>query len=502
MQKFFLALLALLAIIGGAIFYFTQDANRFKPELEALIAEQTGVPVQIEGDLAWRLWPPLLLTAEKLSAEHEGRQWQLGRLALDIDVMTLIEDLDHWRVQALTIDDLTMEDGGDRLEVSHLMLEDFVFGEPAPLAIVLNYLPADAPAIPLELNGNVTYQPEPEQYALEDARFNTTDADGICSLAVQLNPVSSLPAPGDANELIPVDTFNEYDWQGTCTLDRLTYDDQSFTDVLIVLDNANGLSTNDISIPAFFGGTAQVNVVIDTRATPVHWIIEPSLENVDSQRLMAWLDQSLQWIAPLAFGGTLSMTGNTEKELLTSVSGETRFDGGQGQINIVKIKQQLLRIAALLNETDKVMALPDMWPYERLVGTWRINEQHHQLDFALDNLTVLAVGDYNPETDKLDLRAELTFENNPDLPVFDINPMLLNLPIPVRCRGALADPTCRIDDRAAQRVVASALTKSDSPLRAKLEEKIEEEVPEKYQEAAKAILDLLGGSRKKRSRED
>ncbi|MCH8141233.1 MAG: AsmA family protein, partial [Proteobacteria bacterium] len=59
MQKFFLALLALLAITGGAIFYFTQDANRFKPELEALIAEQTGVPVQIEGDLAWRLWPPL-----------------------------------------------------------------------------------------------------------------------------------------------------------------------------------------------------------------------------------------------------------------------------------------------------------------------------------------------------------------------------------------------------------------------------------------------------------
>ncbi|MCZ6617475.1 MAG: AsmA family protein [Gammaproteobacteria bacterium] len=502
MRKFFFSLLALLAITGAAIFYFTQDANRFKPELEALIAEQTGVPVKIEGDLGWRLFPPILLTAEKLSAEHEGRRWQLGRLALDIDVMTLIEDLDHWRIQALTIEDLTMEDGGDRLEVSHLKLEGFAFGEPALLATTLNYQPAGAPAIPLDLNGTLTYHPEPERYALSNVRFNTTDAEGICSLALQANTEPVTPAPQNADELIPVDTFREYAWQGTCTLDQLTYDDQTFTDVSIVLDNKNAVSSNDISIPVFFGGTAQVKVVIDAATTPVHWTIEPRLEKVNSQLLMEWLDQRLQWIASLAYGGTLSMTGNTEQELLASVSGETRFDGGQGQINIVKIKQQLLRIALLLNETDKVTALPDMWSYQRLVGNWRIDEQHHELDFALDNLTVLAEGDYNPETDKLDLLAELTFENNPDLPVFDINPMLMYLPIPVRCRGSIADPTCRIDDRAAQKIVASALASPDSPLHAKLEKKIEEKVPEEYQEAARAILDLLGGSREKRSREN
>ncbi len=501
MRKFLLISTALLAVGVAVIFYFTQDANRFKPELEALIAEQTGVPVKIEGNLAWRLWPPILLTAEKLSAEHEGRNWQLGRLALDIDVMTLIDGFDRWRVQALTIDELTMEEGGDRLELSHLKLEDFAIGEPARLTLALNYQPADETAISLDLNGTVTYHTEPERYALDDLRFNTTDADGICSLAVQLN--AEFVAPPQATDvLIPVDTFREYDWQGTCTLDRLTYDDESFADVLIVLDNDDGLSTNDISIPVFFEGTAEVHAVIDATTTPVRWTIEPKLENVDSQLLMTWLDQKLQWIAPLAYGGTLTMVGNTKKELLASVSGETQFDGGQGQINIAKIKQQLLRIAVLLNETDKVMALPDMWSYQRMVGSWRIIEQHHQLDFALDNLTVIAEGDYNPETDNLDLLAELTFENDPALPLFDINPMLLNLPIPVRCRGTLADPTCRIDDRAAQRVVAAALTKSDSPLRAKLEEKIEEKVPEKYQEAAKALLDLLGGSRKKRSRED
>ena len=371
------------------------------------------------------MWPPLLLTAEKLSAEHEGRQWQLGRLALDIDVMTLIEDLDHWRIQALTIEELTMEDRGDRLEVSHLELEGFAFGEPALLATTLNYQPVDAPAIPLDLNGTLTYHPEPERYALDNVRFSTTDAEGICSLALQANTGPATPAPQNSapqnsapqkvDELIPVDTFREYDWQGNCTLDQLTYDDQTFTDVSIMFDNKNALSSNEISIPVFFGGNAQVKVVIDAATTPVHWTIEPRLEKVNSQLLMAWLDQRLQWIASLAYGGTLSMTGNTEQELLASVSGETRFDGGQGQIDIVQITQQLLRIALLLNETDKVTALPDMWSYQRLVGNWRIDEQHHQLDFALDNLTVLAEGDYNPEnpeTDKLDLLAELTFENN------------------------------------------------------------------------------------------
>ncbi len=48
--------LAVSALIVVAIGYFLQDANRFKPEIQAFIKERTGVQVDITGDLNWRFF--------------------------------------------------------------------------------------------------------------------------------------------------------------------------------------------------------------------------------------------------------------------------------------------------------------------------------------------------------------------------------------------------------------------------------------------------------------
>ena len=177
------------------------------------------------------------------------------------------------------------------------------------------------------------------------------------------------------------------------------------------------------------------------------------------------------------------------------MSGETRFDGGKGSINIATIKQQILSLATLLQEGDRISGWPDVWEYQRFVGDWRIDRQHHLLDLALDNLSVEAEGDYLPESEEIDLLAQLTFSNDPQFPVFDVNPLLFDLPIPVRCQGQLADPNCAIDQAAAQRIVASALQSGDATgLRSKLERKIEEEVPEEYQDAARSLLDIFSRS--------
>ncbi|MDH3643877.1 MAG: AsmA family protein, partial [Gammaproteobacteria bacterium] len=61
-RRILMILLWLVLLGGGFVFYWIQDANRFKPELETLIEEQAGVPVKINGDLAWQLVPPLSLT--------------------------------------------------------------------------------------------------------------------------------------------------------------------------------------------------------------------------------------------------------------------------------------------------------------------------------------------------------------------------------------------------------------------------------------------------------
>jgi hypothetical protein len=208
---------------------------------------------------------------------------------------------------------------------------------------------------------------------------------------------------------------------------------------------------------------------------------------------MEWLDQRLQWVAPLAYAGTLELEGNTTDELVASLSGETSFDAGKGAISIGMIKQPLLAIATLLQEPEKISSWPDVWNYERLVGNWRVDKQHHIVELALDNLTVVADGDYDAATDDLDMLAELTFKTLPEGTMFEVNPLLMDLPIPVRCRGALESPNCRVDEKAAQRLVASMLTSREgSAMREKLNQKIEEKVPEEYRDAARSILDLLG----------
>ena len=55
-----LILVVIAAVIIGA-FIWGQDANQFKPDIEALIAEHSDAGLKINGDLSWQLWPPLTL---------------------------------------------------------------------------------------------------------------------------------------------------------------------------------------------------------------------------------------------------------------------------------------------------------------------------------------------------------------------------------------------------------------------------------------------------------
>ncbi|MFP6835652.1 MAG: AsmA family protein [Pseudomonadales bacterium] len=499
-RRLLVTLLGLLLLSGGFVFSWIQDPNRFKPELANLIEEQAGVPVEINGDLAWRLFPPLSLTAKSITANVDGVAWSAGYLALDLDVLTIIQtrDVDRWRIESLTLRDVTVTDDSGVLDMRSLTVSNFAMGTAAPVTASLIYTPLDAEPIPLELTALVAYQSSPALISIADANFSSTVAAGVCNLEATTTeggapaslPKAEEPKPED---LIPVEVWRSYDWQGQCDFEHLTGADYRFEGATVVLTNIDGTGENVLRLPEFFGGSATVTLAIDARREPIMWKFTPDLQNVDSQRLMEWLDQRLQWVAPLAYAGTLELEGNTTDELVASLSGETSFDAGKGAISIGMIKQPLLAIATLLQEPEKISSWPDVWNYERLVGNWRVDKQHHIVEVALDNLTVVADGDYDAATDDLDMLAELTFKTLPEGTMFEVNPLLMDLPIPVRCRGALESPNCRVDEKAAQRLVASMLTSREgSAMREKLNQKIEEKVPEEYRDAARSVLDLLG----------
>ena len=70
---FGIGIILLLALAAGA--WLLADLNRFRPQVEALIAEQAGLEIEIRGDLGWRLLPTPAITAARVrTADGE---WQV-----------------------------------------------------------------------------------------------------------------------------------------------------------------------------------------------------------------------------------------------------------------------------------------------------------------------------------------------------------------------------------------------------------------------------------------
>jgi hypothetical protein len=191
--------------------------------------------------------------------------------------------------------------------------------------------------------------------------------------------------------------------------------------------------------------------------------------------------------------GTFEMRGNTERELLSSIAGRSRFDGGQGTMDITQLKQAVQAIAQLAGGSERINAWPERLDYQRLTGDWVVDGQNHTLDVALDNMALSMNGTYDPFADAMDMYIDLTIQDEPDMNTFQINSMLMGLAIPIRCKGPSASPTCRPDEAGVKNLIADALAgQAGSEASERLDEVIEEQVPEEYQDAARELLKGFG----------
>jgi AsmA protein len=110
MRKFLLALLVIAAVVIGGLWWLLSDANRFKPELIDLVSTNTGLQIAVDGNLGWRLWPPVQLVAEGVSADWsaDAKQplLQARSLRLDAELWSLIGKNPKLVIQGITVDGL------------------------------------------------------------------------------------------------------------------------------------------------------------------------------------------------------------------------------------------------------------------------------------------------------------------------------------------------------------------------------------------------------------
>jgi len=110
MRKFLLAVTVVLVVFVTGIGWLLSDANRFKPQLVELIQINTGLAVAIRCDLAWRLWPPVQLVAQDVSADWaaEAAEPMLAArtLRLDADLWPLLAKNSKLVINGVSVDGL------------------------------------------------------------------------------------------------------------------------------------------------------------------------------------------------------------------------------------------------------------------------------------------------------------------------------------------------------------------------------------------------------------
>src|SRR5262245_29043882 len=306
-------------------------------------------------------------------------------------------------------------------------------------------------------------------------------------------PIATID-PSLDEPLIPLDVRNEYEWDGKTKIGTRVYQGQEFPNASIQTSKSGGVIRADVSLPSFFGGHADAKVNIDGRGAEPQWTVSPKLVDVQSEALLKFLDQRLDWVALLLAGSDLTMHGNTPRQLIGTLKGKTTFDGGKGKLNIAALKQQVQSIAILAGKDDRVAKWPDVLDYQKFTGTWDVDGSKHDLALDLDNLSMVARGSYDPLAQDMDMRVAVTVKSNVEPKPFQIDPLFMDVALPLRCRGSTEEPQCTADQEGVKKLIASALSGQGNPeMQRKLDKAIEERVPEQYRDAARDLLKGLFG---------
>ncbi len=500
-----LLVVAVIALVAGFAYRFG-DAEHLREPLETYFSERTGLPVRIEGELAWQFFPPLQLSITELTAgaQDAKRRGSLKATALRIAPISALlapNEPSQWTISAFTLDNLQYVDGPRHYEVVQFEIHDLKDRTAAPFSTALTYdngRPNEqgmSEPETLNLAGSMLLATSSLKMTLSDVTVAGSMAEGKCDANFSLaHSAATQTVASSKDDLVPVADLRDTRWQTDCVFNSLRWNNQDFNDTTWFSTNDSGVTRHRLNIADFFSGSAQIDLSVDASLPQVRWLLEPKLTTVDSAKLFGWFDQSSRWQGPISLDGKVSFQGNNAAAFLLTGKGELNISSNNGIFDIRDVKQQVKGIGKLIGQQAKVADWPDDLSYQSFSAHWVMQGAEHQIAALLDNLKISAAGNYQIIADEMDIDAQLTFVSNAEPKPLPVSAMLEDVPIPMHCQGSIAAPACSIDSNAGRDIIGDILSGEggNTSLRKKLDTVIEEEVPERYRDAARQLLDLLG----------
>ena len=505
------------ALVAAAVlgYFWLQDTERVKQELQSWVNQNSDYEVQLKGDVQWQVLPKIYLQLADVSVADGQQRVQIDLAEVSVNPQALWNPVDQWQVDELRFTkvsitepasaqdaamamDSEMDSVMTKIDLPVLHMQGLRYNQQIPTYIEFSLAESTAPSdqVSGNLSADITVtRATPstgQRITMDNLLVQSTLGNAACSAQAEetLNPQEAVPEQSD--DLLPLQLMMDYAFTLDCDLSELEAEGISIAKASLAVTNATSVTDLSLDIPQIFTGSATLTATVDYTDNPL-WRIETTATDVLIEQVTARQDEPVNWQGPISLDGQFEMNGNTEAALQQSVNGTVEFSSANGQIDVRRVKAQLQQLALLTNRSNDVARWPEQWPYALMQGRWRVQGPHQQVNVAIDNMSINGEGSYDFNADYVDLLSHVTIHPAAGASEFTINPLLLDTPIPIRCRGASSDPNCRLDEKAGQNLLAQSLRKdSDTGVRRKLEEKIEENVPEQYREVARDLLDLLG----------
>jgi hypothetical protein len=307
----FLVLVGLL-VLGLGILFWTVDPNDYKPQMEKLVLEKTGLSLELPSKISWSIWPILGVKTSELKLENEQNVFKFENVELGIVPWAFLRgDFSS----DINVKGSSFFYNEFLIQNIHLDVQHFQFGAPFSLNLSGRLEKGLAAPIDFDLKSQITLSLKENDQRGEDflklkeirASFNQSDLEGEVEVHDFSKPLLT------AN--LTSESFNVSDWVNTKAVSLRLYKVGMVTH--LTLDG-----TDASVVPSSLNGEAKITVQNSV------------LTGIDVGRVLVGIRKTLASLLDSSAGGnSLSLLGNlptvlsasSDKAISLSPEGETRF---------------------------------------------------------------------------------------------------------------------------------------------------------------------------------
>lgn len=313
----FLVLVGLL-ILGVGILFWTVDPNAYKPQMERLVLEKTGLSLELPSKINWSIWPVIGVKTSELRIGNDQNEFKFEEVELGIVPWAFLRgdfssDI-NLKASSFFYNEFLIKN-------IHLDISNFQFGAPFALDLSGRLEKGLAAPIDFDLKSQITLSLREGSQGGEDflklreirANFNESDLEGEIEIHDFSKPLLA------AN--LTSQRFNVSDWVNTKVV-TLTLHKMAIVTHL-TLDG-----TDASTVPGSLNGEAKITVQ------------DSVLTGIDVGNVLIGIRKTLSSLLDSGAGGnSLSLLGNLpslltaslEKSISLSPGGETRFGSFSSQ---------------------------------------------------------------------------------------------------------------------------------------------------------------------------